>query len=86
MTFYSYRAWGLGSLRLRKGSITDKGNLKWKFLVSLETQVIMMFCWYGQMKECFAGADTVERMSCKHIKGCMVFGKNINMTPQTVGA
>ena len=40
------------------------------------------------MKEYFAEADTGERIFCysKHVKGHRMFTKNINMTPQTVGA
>jgi hypothetical protein len=36
----------------------------------------------------FAEADTGERMFfySKHMKGCMMFRRNINMTQQTVGA
>ena len=36
---------------------------------------------------CFAKADTGKRMFyySKHVKGHMMFRRNINMTPQTVG-
>jgi hypothetical protein len=39
-------------------------------------------------KNVFAEADTGERMSCysRHVKGHVIVGRNINMTPQTVGA
>lgn len=62
--------------------------MTWKFLVSLGTQVIMLFCWDRQVKECFAEAGTGERMFCsrKHLEGHMMFIKNLTMTPQTVGA
>lgn len=36
----------------------QKGILKWKLLISLETQVIMLFCWDRQKKEHFAKEDT----------------------------
>jgi hypothetical protein len=35
--------------------------LKWKLLVSLESQLCpMVFCWDRHMKECFPEADTGE--------------------------
>jgi hypothetical protein len=39
------------------------------------------------VKGCFAEGDTGERMFCysKHMKGHVMFRRNINMTPQTVG-
>jgi hypothetical protein len=48
----------------------------------------MMFCCGTQVKGCFAEADTGERMVCysRHVKGWVTFRRNINMTPQTVGA
>ena len=61
-------------LRKQESGISQ-GEAKWKFLVSLETQVILMFYWDTQVKECFAEADTGERMFgySKYMKGCMVF-------------
>ena len=44
-------------LRKQESGISQ-GEAKWKFLVSLETQVILMFYWDTQVKECFAVADT----------------------------
>ena len=40
------------------------------------------------MKKGFADPDTGERMFCysKHMKGCMMFRRNLNMTPQTVSS
>ena len=64
-------------------------SLKWKLLVSLENQLCqMVFCWGTQVKDYFAKADTGERMFCssKHMKGHIMFRRNINMTPRTVGA
>jgi hypothetical protein len=39
------------------------------------------------MKEYFPEADTGERMFYynRHMKGCVIFRKNINMNAQTVG-
>ena len=57
--------------------------LKWKLLVSLETQLCqMMFFWGTQVKGCFAEADTGERMFCwrRRVKGCEMFRKGITMT------
>ena len=48
-------------------SIIIKRNavrLKWKLLVSLETQVIMVFCWGRQVKEYFVKAGKGKRMFC----------------------
>ena len=40
------------------------------------------------MKKGFADPDTGERMFrySKHMKGCMMFRRNLNMTPQTVSS
>ena len=40
------------------------------------------------MNEYFPEADTGERMFCysKHVKGHMMFRRNINMSPLTVGS
>ena len=68
--------------------LSDK-TLKQKLLISLESHVCqMMFFWGTQVKGCFAEADTGERIFCysKHVKGYMMFRRNINMMPQTVGA
>jgi hypothetical protein len=48
----------------------------------------MMFSWGTLVKGCFSEADTGERMFCynKHVKGHTMFRRNIDMTPQTVGA
>jgi hypothetical protein len=49
------------------------------------------YCFAGAHKQkdvCFAEADTGERVFSysKHVKGHMMFRRNLNMTPQTVGA
>jgi hypothetical protein len=48
----------------------------------------MVFCWGRRVKECFAEADTGERIFCysRSMKGCMMSRRNIRMTLQTVGA
>jgi hypothetical protein len=59
--------------------------LKWKLLVSLESQLCqMMFCWgihlkgmfyYSiHVKKCFPEADTGERIFCysRHVKRCVM--------------
>jgi len=45
------------------------------------------FRWGTEVKECFTEADTDERIFCysRHVKECVMFRKNINMTPQTAG-
>jgi hypothetical protein len=41
-------------------AITD---IKWKHMVSLESQLCqMVFCWGRHMKECFPEAETGEKM------------------------
>ena len=63
-------------------------TLKWKFLISLESQLYhMIFCWGRHVKGCFAKADTGESMFCwsTHLREQLMFRNNINMTPQTVG-
>ena len=64
-------------------------RVKWKCLVSLGIQLYqMMFCWGTQVKECFPEGDTGEGMFCysRHVKGYMIFRRNVNMTPQKMGA
>ena len=62
--------------------------LKWKLLVSLESQWCqMMFCWGTRVKGCFA-RQTRERMFCwsRH-RWKDAWWRDVNMTPpQTVGA
>ena len=41
-----------------------KQRVKWTFLVSLKTQVLMLFCWGRQVEEHFAEANTDESMFC----------------------
>jgi hypothetical protein len=48
--------------------------MKRKLVISLESQLCpMMFCWGKHVKQCFAEADTGERMFCysKQVKGQM---------------
>lgn len=63
--------------------------MKLKCIICLEAQlIIMMFSRSRKMKVCFAETDTGERVFCysKHLKGLMMFGNNISMTPQRLGA
>jgi hypothetical protein len=53
--------------------VSQKAQVKWKLLVSLERQLCpMMFCWGTQVKRCSAGADMGKNVSLKQtqVKGC----------------
>ena len=72
----------LGSEKPRQENIYGfeariEDTVKWKFLVSLETQLChVMFFW----------KLSCERMFCwgRHLRGPMMFGKTLIITPQTV--
>ena len=75
----------------------ENNYLKWKFLVSLESQWCqMMFCWGTQVKGYFAKTDMWKKnvlLKQTQVKGCFsiantwkdMWWRNINKTPQTVG-
>jgi hypothetical protein len=73
------------------------GWLKWKLLVSLESQLCqMMFYWGTHVKRCLVKADTWKTVFLKqtHVKGCFYIADmwkgtwwwSIHMTSQIVGA